>query len=58
MQDGATKSFEQAYNAQAVVDGHRQIITACGVTQAAVDVRQFVPLLEQAAAHLRQGRPR
>ena len=55
MQDGATKSFEQAYNAQAAVDGHRQIITACGVTQAAVDVRQFVPLLEQAAAHLGQG---
>ena len=55
MKDGATKEFVQAYNAQAVVDGHRQIITACGVTQAAVDVRQFVPLLEQAFAHLGQG---
>ena len=55
MKDGATKEFVQAYNAQAVVDGHRQVITACGVTQAAVDVRQFVPLLEHAFAHLGQG---
>jgi len=28
MKDGASKSFEQAYNAQAVVDGHRQVIVA------------------------------
>jgi len=39
MKDGATKSFEQAYNAQAAVDGPHQIIVACGVTQAAADVR-------------------
>jgi transposase len=45
MVDGATKSFAQAYNAQAAVDGHAQIIVACGVTQAATDVEQFVPMV-------------
>jgi transposase len=47
MKDGATKSFVQAYNAQAAVDGHAQIIVACGVTQEATDVRQFEPMLTQ-----------
>jgi len=32
MQDGATQSFVQAYNAQAAVDGHAQIIVAADVT--------------------------
>lgn len=45
MVDGATKSFTQAYNAQAAVDGHAQVIVACGVTQAATDVEQFVPMV-------------
>jgi len=47
MVDSATKSFTQAYNAQAAVDGHAQIIVACGVTQAAPDVEQFVPMMER-----------
>jgi hypothetical protein len=47
MLDSATKSFAQAYNAQAAVDGHAQIIVACGVTQQATDVEQFVPMLER-----------
>ena len=47
MKDGATKGFEQAYNAQAVVDGHAQVIVACALTQEATDVAQFVPLVEQ-----------
>jgi transposase len=51
MKDGATKSFEQAYNAQAVVDGAHQVIVACGVTQAAADAEQFVPMVEQVAAN-------
>jgi transposase len=54
MVDGATKSFTQAYNAQAAVDGHGQIIVACGVTQQAADVEQFVPMVErvvQATGH-------
>src|SRR5713101_7347789 len=54
MKDGATKSFEQAYNAQAVVDGGAQIIVACGLTQAAADAEQFVPLVEQVTANTGQ----
>ena len=51
MVDGATKGFVQAYNAQAAVDGHAQIIVACGVSQEATDVRQFEPMLEQVVAN-------
>jgi transposase len=47
MLDGATKSFTQAYNAQAAVDGHAQVIVACGVTQQATDVEQLVPMVER-----------
>jgi transposase len=47
MKDGATKAFEQAYNAQAAVDGHAQVIVACDVTQAATDVDQFLPMVAQ-----------
>ena len=47
MKDGATKGFEQAYNAQAGVDGHAQIIVACALTQEATDVGQFLPLVAQ-----------
>jgi transposase len=47
MKDSTTKSFEQAYNAQTAVDGQAQVIVACAVTQAATDVQQFVPMLEQ-----------
>lgn len=50
MVDSATKSFTQAYNAQAAVDGQAQIIVACGVTQAAPDVEQFVPMVERVVA--------
>jgi transposase len=55
MKDGATKSFEQAYNAQAVVDGAHQIIVACGVTQAAADAEQFVPMVAQVTANTGQS---
>ena len=54
MNDGATKEFVQGYNAQAAVDSQAQVIVACGVTQAAADVGQFVPMLDQVAAHLGQ----
>jgi transposase len=47
MKDGATKSFVQAYNAQAVVDGTAQVIVAAAVTQAANDKQQLVPMLTQ-----------
>src|SRR2546427_11056318 len=47
MLDGASKSWVQAYNAQAAVDDQAQIVVACAVTQEAIDVQQFVPLLSQ-----------
>jgi hypothetical protein len=47
MKDGATKGFEQAYNAQAAVDGTAQIIVAAAVTQDANDLRQLQPMLEK-----------
>jgi len=45
--DGATKSFQQAYNAQAAVDSHWQVIVAAAITQEANDKKQLVPMLEQ-----------
>ena len=45
MLDGATKSFQQAFNAQIAVDSTSQIIVAAAVTQDAVDNGQLVPLL-------------
>src|SRR3989454_856344 len=47
MLDGANKSWVQGYNAQAAVDAQAQIVVACAVTQEALDVQQFVPLLSQ-----------
>lgn len=45
MKDGATKSFEQGYNAQIAVDEDAQIIVSHGVTQEANDKKQLVPML-------------
>lgn len=57
MKDGATKSFEQAYNAQAVADGAAQVIVACHVTQASNDVQQLVPMVEQVVANVGTAPP-
>jgi transposase len=51
MKDGATKSFVQAYNAQAAVDGTAQIIVAAAVTQEANDKQQLVPMLTRVVAN-------
>jgi hypothetical protein len=43
MKDGATKEFVQAYNAQAVVDSHAQVIVVAAVTQEANDIGSSAP---------------
>ena len=52
MMDGATKSFVQAYNAQAAVDANSQVIVAASLTQDANDKQQLRPLLAQIAVNL------
>jgi transposase len=47
MRDGATKSFEQCYNAQAAVDGTAQVIVAAALTQQTNDKQQLVPMMQQ-----------
>jgi transposase len=55
MPDGAHKgSFVQAYNAQAAVDSHVQIIVAAEITQDTTDYGQLIPLLEQVEANMGQ----
>ena len=51
MLDGATKSFQQSFNAQIAVDSTSQIIVATAVTQDAVDNGQLVPLLVSVGAN-------
>jgi transposase len=51
MKDGATKSFEQCYNAQAAVCAHAQIIVAAEVVQTPTDKQQLVPMLEAVDAN-------
>jgi transposase len=52
MKCSATKSFEQCYNGQVAVDEAYQIIVASGLTQAANDKKQLVPLVEAMAENL------
>lgn len=52
MKDGASKSFEQAYNAQIVVDAAHQIIVAEDVTIQTNDKQQLVSMLAQVEANL------
>lgn len=47
MRDGNSKSFEQSYKAQAVVDSENQIIVAAAVTQENNDKKQLVPMLKK-----------
>ncbi len=52
MVDSSSKSFVQAYNAQAVVDAKAQVIVAAAVTQEVNDKEQLVPMLKEAVANL------
>jgi transposase len=54
MRDGASKSFEQAYNAQIAVDSHAQIIVAAEVVQECNDKQQLIPLVNQTKANTGQ----
>jgi hypothetical protein len=47
MQDGATKEFVQAYNAQAGVGSHAQVIGVASVTQESNDQKQWVAMLKE-----------
>jgi hypothetical protein len=47
MKDGASKSFEQAYNCQAAVDETSQVIVASNVTQETNDKKQIKPMVEK-----------
>ncbi len=44
--------FHYAYNAQAVVDEHSQVIIAAEVTQQAGDVQQLIPMIDAATTSL------
>ena len=57
MKDGASKSFEQAYNCQAAVDESAQIIVATGVTQETNDKKQVQPLVENLKGNLSGNKP-
>ena len=50
MKDGASKSFEQCYNAQAAVDATAQVIVACEVVQASNDKQQLAPMMAMVEA--------
>jgi hypothetical protein len=54
MKMGATKSFEQCYNAEAAVDADSQVIVAADVTQEANDKKQIKPMAEQVKANTGQ----
>lgn len=58
MKDGASKSFEQAYNCQATVDAKAQIIIATHVTQAGNDKNQVMPALVEMEKNLGEAKPK
>jgi transposase len=58
MKDGASKSFEQAYNCQAAVDEQSQIIVATHVTQQTNDKQQVEPMVETIKENTGGGKPK
>ena len=57
MKDGASKAFEQCYNAQAAVDAAAQIIVAAEVTQETNDKQQVAPMIEALKENLAGQKP-
>ncbi|GAH75699.1 unnamed protein product, partial [marine sediment metagenome] len=58
MKDGASKSFEQAYNCQAAVDETAQVIVATDVTQEPNDKQQVKPLVEGLKENMNGSKPK
>ena len=58
MKDGASKSFEQAYNCQAAVDAEAQVIVSTNVTQQTNDKQQVTPLIENLKTNTDGEKPR
>lgn len=52
MKDGASKTFQQAYNTQVGVDSQAQIIVAAKVTQSGADQEQLIPVLQAVEKNL------
>lgn len=52
MKDGASQGFEQAYNAQIVVDEESQVIVAAGITQETNDKKQLLPMMMKVKENL------
>jgi transposase len=52
MKDGATKTFQQAYNIQVGVDAQAQIIVATKVVQSGADQEQLIPVLRELEKNL------
>lgn len=52
MIDGATKGFDQCYNAQAAVDAESQIIVAADITQQTNDKQQLVPMMQKVVENM------
>lgn len=57
MKDGASKSFEQAYNCQAAVDETAQIVVALDVAQETNDKQQVKPLVEGLKRNFKNQKP-
>jgi transposase len=57
MKDGASKAFEQCYNAQVAVDEKAQIIVAAEVTQEPNDKKQVEPMVVALNENLKGEKP-
>ena len=55
MLEGSSKSFQQSYNCQAVVDDKAQVVVAADVVQQTNDKRQLLPMAERMEENL-EGR--